>query len=203
MDEEKLLSALMGLSYEDRIEVIWQDVSSRTDKYRELSATDLCGALEVPLGDLETSAWTSWESYHLMKSISLKDYIEEYNLKLSEMLIGEIRYLIKPNRFAEIKAAALLSEASQDYSCDFLTDQERKLIADTYSSSDLDSSDDSSTFYISFYTVMTQSDEPLRFQAETLGGQIYIGTPYDDRDGDFIDPDSDDFVSGFLNDPDL
>ena len=197
---ESPLDVLLSKPLDDRIEAIWQDVSSRKDIFREIDFFDLVDALKVPLEDLRGSEWLNWGCFVYQFRLTLEDYIKEYDVSLGDLL-DELKDSFEVERFSRLKILTLETQETSVPSFSFLSKDERVLITEQLEKKLFENDFDEYSENVNFYSLTTESGGELEFQVADNGYEWYnTGTPYEQRDGLFIKLDKE-VIFYCVNDP--
>ena len=187
VEEEKqtgLLGRLLSLPMEKRVKAIYQDVESKTDAFANIDPHDLANAL-----GLCTEDRTMWNQGQLCYAVRMP--AEEYAdcngvLELIEHLRGKV----SDERFAEISRVAMDSEKSGKSDVEFLKLEEKNLVERLICQDMLQGNLENGMCYLLRHEIIL-GDCELYFEAdgEDDGSVITVRTPYDYRDGHFVDLD--------------
>jgi len=201
------LNHLMGMSLSDRIMAVEKDLISGLDEYKKIPPLDLAKALEVPLYAVDGSdpdSWSLWMQYKYVEIQPLAQLLDEFQpLELIEKI-----YTDEEVRYQEISKALNGVRVTKKLVIELLTlDElnELKSIAQTIAEEKLNDEGGDRYLQLAEYNVITSD---LNFQAMLDGEYKTIDelkTPYDERDGKFLQvwQDKSKYVSYFFNDPDL
>jgi hypothetical protein len=178
------LKALLEMPIADRIQAIAEDVRTRRDKYKNISAHDIADALGVPQPE---APGREWEFIRYAE----KETAEMYALCFTP--VSAIVYLIKdkvsPERFKDLLERSASLDEIKEPRFDFLTDEERKQLEDTIATNRLEANSSNGMNCLAGYSVEAPPDDELPFEAivEDDGSCFILKTPYDYRDGTFVD----------------
>jgi hypothetical protein len=183
------------MSWEDRIEAVSNDLNAHTDIFRPIGFFGLAALLQVPFEDLRGENWYKWACYLYTKKRTLTEYCAD-GYSLSE-LIESARHRFAAERYMSLIKEAEAVDAEEEKNLDFLGEEETAFLTVLCNEIELNAEIHES---VNFYTMENQSGKSLRFQIADNGYEWYNdGTPYDDRDGLFVDPESEEYVFEMLN----
>lgn len=181
---EVSLMTLLVLPIADRIQAIAEDVRTRRDRYKGIYAHDLANALGVPQPE---SPGKDWEFIRYAK----KETVEAFALCFTPA--SEIVYLIDgkvpPERFKELLQKSAPLDDIEEPQFDFLTRDEREQLEDAIAADQLEGNESNGMNCLAEYSVDAPPDDELPFEAvvEDDGSCFILRTPYDYRDGTFVD----------------
>lgn len=195
----KNVEILKSMSFDDRIKEIEKDLFSRIDDYKNIEPETLAKLLEVPLDAINgenPDDWYKWATWNYVEILSLEQ-LSEKGYQINELL----DYLGNENRVQFLLKQ--VKNLKKIY--DELTPAEKIQISLAVADNNLNSLDGDRHLQIAQYSVHTQNKTSLRFEA-TLNGDYHtmnsLKTPYDERDGKFLNVESNKkmYLSKFLND---
>jgi hypothetical protein len=177
------LKELLALPLQQRIESIANDVSTHADKFREIEPHDLAAALGVPQARKPDGRWRFARGVEKLK---LEEYAELDGV--SEVL--QHLYLIEDKLPAE-RFKSLNKYLEADYlltNFSMLTAKERTLLEEAIAHRNLEDAAANGMCCFARYSILSSSGYELPFEAdvEDDGACIHLRTPYDFRDGRFI-----------------
>ena len=191
---------LKSMSLEDRIKTIEYDLTSKNDIYIEVQPQILAQLLEVLLDAINgenPADWYKWATWNYVEILSVDQLI-----KNGYQIIDLIEFLKEKTERYEF---LLLQLSKGNDVLIELSYEEKNIIAIAIADSNLNSLDGDSCKQIATYCINSKSSFPLFFQA-SLNGEYgtmdSLKTPYDDRDGNFLDVEVNlqKYLSIFLND---
>ena len=195
----KNVEILKSMSFDDRIKEIEKDLISRIDDYKNIEPETLAKLLEVPLDAVNgenPDDWYKWTTWNYVEILSLEQ-LSEKGYQINELL----DYLDNENRVQFLlKQVKNLKKIYHE-----LTPAEKIQISLAVADNNLNSLDGDRHLQIAQYSVHTQNKTTLRFEA-TLNGDYFtmnsLKTPYDERDGKFLNVGLNKikYLSKFLND---
>ena len=182
-DKSEPLETLLAMPLNQRIEAVANDVQSRADVFRLIDAFDLAEALEVPQPELPSNEWV-FTSYADPKTV--EEFIDEGG-EASEVLEW-LEDTVEGQRLDALRLAFAKQEDAASPSFDFLTATERAFVEDIIMERQLEANQSNGMNCMASYCV-THGDLSLSFEAdvEDDGSCITLRTPYDERDGQFLD----------------
>ncbi len=195
----KNVEILKSMSFDDRIKEIEKDLISRIDDYKNIEPETLAKLLEVPLDAVNgenPDDWYKWTTWNYVEILSLEQ-LSEKGYQINELL----DYLDNENRVQLLLKQ--VKNLKKIY--DELTPAEKIQISLAVADNNLNSLDGDRHLQIAQYSVHTQNKTTLRFEA-TLNGDYFtmnsLKTPYDERDGKFLNVGLNKikYLSKFLND---
>ena len=174
------LHKLLSMPLADRIAAIGEDVQKKTDEFRSVNPHRLAEALGVPTTKRPNRS--DWALTNYERKQSLEDYAYEYGC-LSDcvsMIEGKV-----PAQLFE--SLVQKSSALDELQLDILTDEERREFEEALAFEQLKSNMDNGICCIAHYSVQALGGD-LSFEAaiEDDGACIDLKTPYDQRDGKFL-----------------
>jgi hypothetical protein len=178
------LKKLLAMDLSDRINAVAKDVLSRKDEFQQIDNHCLAEALGVPESKRPGN---DWEHISYSCKISVEEYAE-LNSPSSE-IVYMIEDFVTPSRFKKLlKLSAGLDDISNPV-FDFLKHNERYHLEEAIASMRLEDNLMNGMSCIARYTVKSDLGEDLPFEAEIEdnGTCIFLKTPYDSRDGQFVD----------------
>lgn len=190
---------LKSMSLEERIMTIEYDLISNNDVYIDVDSEILAQLLEVPLDAVNgenPDDWYKWATWNYVEILSLEQ-LSEKGYQINELL----DYLDNENRVQFLLKQ--VKNLKKIY--DELTPAEKIQISLAVADNNLNYLDGDRHLQIAQYSVHTQNKTTLRFEA-TLNGDYFtmnsLKTPYDERDGKFLNVESNKkmYLSKFLND---
>jgi len=193
------LDKLKSISLDDRIKDIEKDLSSNNDFYKDIEPEIIAQLLEVPLDAINgenPDDWYKWATWNYVKILSVEQLLSNgYQIdELINNLEDENRIEFLLNQINDFKKIIIE-----------LTLDEKAKISLAIANNNLNSLDGDRHLQIAQYCVNPKSNTPLYFEA-TLDGDYYttnsLKTPYDERDGKFLNVESNFkmYLSKFLND---
>jgi len=193
------LDKLKLMSLDDRIKAIEKDLTSKNDFYKDIEPELLAQLLEVPLDAIDgenPDDWYKWAIWNYVKILSFEQLLDNgYHIdELINNLEDENRIELLLNQINDFRKIIIE-----------LTHDEKAKISLAIANKNLNSSDGDRHLQIAQYCVNPKSNTPLYFEA-TLDGDYYtmnsLKTPYDKRDGKFLNVESNStmYLSKFLND---
>lgn len=181
------LKTLLQMPIADRIQAIAEDVRSRRDKYKDIDAHDLADALGVPQPE---APGCEWEFIRYAEKETAEMYARCFT-PVSKM-VYLIEDKVSPERFKELLERSASLDEIEEPRFDFLTDQEREQLENTISANRLEANSLNGMNCLAGYSVEAPPDDELPFEAivEDDGSCFILKTPYDYRDGKFVDLDN-------------
>ena len=179
------LQRLLAMPVAQRIEAVVKDLVTREDEFREIEAHDLADALGVS-DSREPGSANRWNFTAYGVKVNIEEYADLHDPA------SELVYLIQDKVSAERFRALvnLSSDLDQVKKPDFhfLTPEERKLLEEAIGSEELTANQANGMCCIAHYSVQAASGYSLSFEAdiEDDGACIKLRTPYDYRDGKFL-----------------
>jgi len=198
-DVTEKIKKLKHLSLVERVKEIENDIISNSGEYKNIEPQELARLLEVPLDAVNgenPDDWSKWATWNYVEILSLEQ-LSEKGYQINELL----DYLDNENRVQFLsKQVKNLKKIYHE-----LTPAEKIQISLALADNNLNSLDGDRHLQIAQYSVHTQNKTSLRFEA-TLNGDCStmnsLKTPYDERDGKFLNVESNKkmYLSKFLND---
>jgi hypothetical protein len=193
------LDKLKSMSLDDRIKAIENDLISKNDFYKDIEPELLAQLLEVPLDAINGESpddWYKWATWIYVEILSVEQLLDN-GYQIDELI----------NNLEDEKRIEFLLKQINDLKkiiIELTVDEKAKIslaIADTK----LNDIDCDKYLQIAQYCLHTESNTSICFEA-TLNG-VYstmdsLKTPYDERDGFFLNVESNKkmYLSKFLND---
>jgi hypothetical protein len=184
MDKQEAYERLSGLALDDRLQAVADDVESRRDEFRAIAPRDLADLLEVPAPEKPDGNWT-FCSY--VQREPLSEYVKRCFPETEVIYLLEGK--VPEARFDKLKdEVELVENGEKQFELSILSAEEQKLIEECIMQDTLN--DLGSAAVIANYSVkVPKRERDLSFEAtiEDDGACIDLLTPYDDRDGRFVD----------------
>ena len=183
----KALSDLLALPLDERIKLIQKDVRTRKDRFAGIEPHALAEALGVP--NTKMPGGDGWGITAYAEIKSLDDQAAEQDP------VSEFVYLLEgkvtDDRFAVLKKEFEKFDDSPELSFDFLTKIERKKLEEALARKDLERNMSNGISSVAQFSLGTKAKE-ICFEGyvEDDGACIRLRTPYDKREGKFIDLDN-------------
>jgi len=183
----KALSDLLALPLDERIKLIQKDVRTRKDRFAAIDPHALAEALGVPNSKMPGGNGWGITAYAEIKSLddqaAEQDPVSEFVYLLEGKVTGD--------RFAVLKEEFEKLDESPDLSFDFLKKIERKKLEEALARKDLERNMSNGISSVAQFSLGTKAAE-ICFEGyvEDDGSCIRLRTPYDKRDGKFIDLDN-------------
>jgi hypothetical protein len=178
------LAELLAMTLTDRIKAVAKDVRSRKDKYAGIAAHELADALEVP--DSERPTPDDWRMGCYVETVSIEEHTKVFDSP-SE-IIYRLEGKVSDERFEELKVKSDQVEAGTRKTFRFLTNEERDIAESSINEEQLLRTMENGLGGIAMYR-LEQDGVELDFEGriEDDGSCIILWTPYEGRDGKFID----------------
>ncbi len=186
MDADKAKEFLGGLSVEERIAAVAEDVASGKMYFASIEAHDLAELLGVPQPEQPDD---SWSRTIFAERRTLEEYVD-----LDEGILGEIPDMVdgfaSDERLAAISAKCNAHAEGSIHSFDFLQPEERKRLLEQLEEKALERLRDNGIGCVATYCV-EHGDHELWFEGdiEDDGSCIDLRGPYDGVDGSGRNPD--------------
>ncbi len=177
------LQKLLAMPLAERIKAVDEDVRTRRDEFGGIEPHDLAQAIGIPESEAPGSEWTFTYYAEI-------DSVESYAQQTSP--VSEIIYLIenkvRAERFNILREKFSSLDDVKQPTFDFLIPEERRVLEHAIAAEQLEGNMLDGMNCIAHYE-LTGSGDPLRFEAdvEDDGSCIELRTPYDFRDGKFVD----------------
>lgn len=177
------LEELLALSLEECIAAIAEDVRTKKDRYAGIDAHELANALEVPQPE---SPSNDWGFTHYAKMQTLEQHANNRD-PVSEF-VNYLEGKISKERFEELEQKFQQLDSMSTPTFDFLTQAERLILEETMDAEELEGHMSNGICCVASYSVGEGTNE-LNFEGEVEddGTCFDLRTPYDIRDGRFID----------------
>ena len=164
----------------ERIAAVARDVRTKRDNFRQIAPHELAEALGVPELERPTDEQWSFTSYAWKQS--LEEYAHEYG-RLSDVV-----YLME-NKVSAQRFQTLVKKSSDldDLQFNFLTAEERQSFEEALAYEQLQSNIENGICCVAHHSIPASGGD-LHFEAaiEDDGTCIDLRTPYDYRDGEFV-----------------
>jgi hypothetical protein len=177
------LDVLLALPLKERIKAVAEDLRSRTDKFRRVEAEELAKALGLG----EEIAGPDWSFTCYAKIRPLEERAADM-CPPSDM-VYEMEGRVSPERFAVLLECFSKVDDVDEPSFGFLSAEERSLLEEALAEDELTTNLDSGLFRIANYAIKAGEGTELWFEVdlEDDGGWSEMRTPYDKREGGFVD----------------
>ncbi len=174
------LQKLLSMPLADRIASVSGDVRTRTDEFCSVHPHRLAEALGVPTTKRPNRS--DWAFTDYAQKQSLEEYADQYG-RLSDC-VSVIEGKVPAQLFESLVQK---SSALDELQLDILTDEERREFEEALAFEDLRSNMDNGICCVAHYSVQGHGGD-LWFEAtiEDDGACIDLKTPYDQRDGKFL-----------------
>jgi hypothetical protein len=178
------LTELLAMALTDRIKAVAKDVRSRKDRYAGIAAHELADALEVPEPERPTT--NDWSMGCHVEIVSIEEYTKHFERPSETVYCLEEKVSVE--RFEELKQKFDQVEAGTRKTFRFLTHEERDIAESAINEEKLLDMKENGLGGIATYCV-EHDGVVLDFEGEMEddGSCIILQTPYDGRDGKFID----------------
>ena len=178
------LRKLLAMPIAERIAAIARDVRTKRDEFRNVNPHELADALGVDQPESPTNDWTFTryaEKQNLEEYAECHDAVSEL-VFLLESDVSDERYQVLLKKFAA------LVDYSHKRQFGFLAIKERKLLEEKLAEQQLESNDSDGMCCLAHYRIPVRGWRHLVFEAcvEDDGSCFDLKTPYDQRDGKFV-----------------
>lgn len=176
---------LEAMPLADRIAAVADDVKSKRDEYRSINSHDLASLLDTPDTDLPSDPWVF---VRFVPRFSVRDILTWND---EECIPELLETHLTPERCKEIRTKIKLLKRNKTKlrrsSLDFLTEEEKQTIERLYMESEAKSN--GAMWVIVQYAIKAPHGKELAFEGtiEDDGHCVHLLTPYDERDGKFVD----------------
>ena len=177
------LEELLAMPLKKRIAAIDEDVETRKDRYAGIDAFDLADALEVEQPEQPADAWGFT---HYAEKQTVEEFAD-FQDPVSE-LVFYLKDHVKEKRFKELTLKFEQLDSIDKPSFEFLKPAERLLIEEAINAEQLEANKSNGMCCVASYMVC-KNGHVLCFEGdiEDDGTCLELRTPYDYRDGKFID----------------
>lgn len=189
LTEAEVIAELRAIPLEERVRAVTNDVQSKNDRYRIIEAHQLAELLGIQ------DAWkpsTDWSFLVYAHPVQLDEHLEGIHEQeeILELLEG-LKECVSEKRWAELQSMFKSIESGErKFKSDLLAPREREIVQRKIQEQDLDGNRDNGIYCLAHFGVKTpDGDGFVFFEAiiEDDGDCINLKTPYDERDGGFVD----------------
>ena len=186
-DPSDALQKLLSMPFAERIAAVAKDVRTKKDEFRRIAPHELVEALGVPESRRPTNEHWSFINYAWKQS--LEEYADGSDC-LSE-LVYWLKDEVSAQRFETlVEKSSDLEDYCSNPQFDFLTVEERQLLEEAIAFRQLQGNMENGICCVAHHDIPASSGD-LRFEAaiEDDGACCNLRTPYDYRDGKFVNLD--------------
>ena len=179
------LPKLLMMSLQDRIDAVAIDLVSKRDAFKEIDAHDLADALGMP-----SDALSDWAFVRYQEQITVEDYAE--STSPASEIVYALEGKVTKKRLKELLRRTKDFPDFERTSFAFLSEHEREALENEVTRKRLVSNSSNGMKCIANNAVESSSGYILRFEGEIEddGACIFLRTPYDERDGKFVNLDN-------------
>lgn len=190
-DKDPLLSELLSIPIDQRLDTVLTDVSSRSDRYAAMDPHSLAESLGVPqpwnpAGGWDYIRYYPWPTFDQWCEDADLDRATQLDYFTACFNADRLQHLTKQNMADKEPHVAhrFLGTSAVEEECIRRMIENREWISEV----ELANCSEGNPV-IARYELKTASGEALRFEGEIEddGACIFLRTPYDDRDGRFVD----------------
>jgi hypothetical protein len=173
------IEILETMTMDERIAEVARDVLSRTDRYKSIAAHDLAELLGIVFDPLET--FGGWEYVSYVPFESAESLLEEYG---ADDMLDLLRTALSPERIEQLRKATEGLDSKSALSL-FSADEQRAMERVNQESQ----ADSDYIVEVAYCEVRCAHHKLLMFEVSIDDGEVShdLRTPYDRRDGKFID----------------
>jgi hypothetical protein len=187
----KAEAELTEMELSDRITAIAEDVKSRADKYAGIDSIQLAELLGIDEGNCPGSGSAQWAFFRYTERSSINDFLADWDSIWTYPVIDALEKVVTKERLSEIER---ILESHESYTRGFdesqLSEKEREILLGVLLEEELEGG--GPNFTIARSCVSTKSGFELIFEGFIEDDGVCLGllTPYDHRDGRFVDLDN-------------
>jgi len=171
-----------------RIQAVAADVESRADLYATIPEFELAELLGIVEPHILAASGTKWEYLYYSPRVSLEEHFDNGSYEF-DMMLEHLPVNSAPNRSKELLDAFSAKEEKAEPPFKLLKPEERETIETALQAAEMENLQSNGMNCLAHVEVTSPSGESLRFEAvvEDDGQCETLRTPYDERDGRFVD----------------
>ena len=186
--EKKAIAELAAMAINERKSAVEKDVRLKKDRYSKISSIEFAALLGIDEGGRPRCGKAPWSFFRYMEKMSISEHLCNTGNLWTPAIWAVLERTVTRERLDEIDALDESSEVTEEK----LTQHERDIILNALHEEIEGSVDDGPYYAIARSSVTTEDGVDLLFEGDIEDDGVCLGlrTPYDQRDGKFVDLDT-------------
>ena len=193
--EKKAIAKLSAMEINKRKSAVAEDVQSKRDRYSKISSIELAALLGIDEGGRPGCGEASWSFYRYVEKMSINEHLWNTGRLWTPAIWSALEMAVTKERLDEIDAldeSDGFTDESNEFIEEKLTQDERDIILNALYEEIEENLEDGPYYAIARSCVTTEDGVDLLFEGDIEDDGVCLGlrTPYDQRDGKFVDLDT-------------